>query len=89
MGSYQSNLLCASVARPVLRPVLGALLNGTKKKEKSLNAIIVRTELIEGLEPACVTGCTTGALRWVSPAESSSIKREKLATKISQGTLIP
>lgn len=32
-----------------------------------------------GLEPACVTGCTTSALRWVTPEEASRLKRERFA----------
>lgn len=43
----------------------------------------------QGLEPACVTGCTTAALKWVSPAESSAIRREQFAKKMSQGSQTP
>lgn len=38
----------------------------------------------EGLEPACVTGCTTAALKWVSPSDSSADKRKKFAAKIAK-----
>jgi len=41
--------------------------------------------LEEGLEPACVTGCTTEALKWISPARSSLSKREKFAHKVAKG----
>ena len=37
----------------------------------------------QGLQPACVTGCTTGALKFTSPSEASQIKREKFAKDIS------
>lgn len=38
----------------------------------------------EGLEPACVTGCTTAALKWVKPAESTASKRERFAKAIAK-----
>lgn len=38
----------------------------------------------EGLQPACVTGCTTGALRWVTPEEASQLKREQFARETSE-----
>ncbi len=60
-----------------------------KEKGKVFKCDYCKDRVDQGLEPACVTGCTTAALKWVSPAESSFIKREKLATKISQGTLTP
>lgn len=37
----------------------------------------------QGLEPACVTGCTTAALKWASPSVSSTAKRERAARKIA------
>ena len=37
-----------------------------------------------GLQPACVTGCTTAALKWVSPSESSAARRERFARGIAQ-----
>ncbi|MBD3166129.1 4Fe-4S dicluster domain-containing protein [bacterium] len=37
-----------------------------------------------GLEPACVTGCTTKALRWVKPNEASKRKREQFAKEIAE-----
>ncbi len=37
-----------------------------------------------GLQPACVTGCTTGALRWITPDEASRLKREQFAREISE-----
>jgi Fe-S-cluster-containing dehydrogenase component len=37
----------------------------------------------EGLAPACVTGCTTAALNWVSPAKSSEAKRQRFARGIA------
>jgi len=38
----------------------------------------------EGLEPACVTGCTTKALSWISPSKSSAVRRERWALGISK-----
>ena len=38
----------------------------------------------EGLEPACVTGCTTAALKWVKPSESTASKRERFAKAIAK-----
>jgi Fe-S-cluster-containing dehydrogenase component len=32
-----------------------------------------------GLEPACVTGCTTAALKWITPSESTELRRERFA----------
>ncbi len=40
--------------------------------------------LDQGLEPACVTGCTTAALKWTSPSESSMKRRERLAQKMAK-----
>lgn len=37
-----------------------------------------------GLQPACVTGCTTNALRWVTPEEASKMKREQFAKEIAE-----
>ncbi|MBP8646642.1 MAG: 4Fe-4S binding protein [Syntrophobacteraceae bacterium] len=37
-----------------------------------------------GLDPACVTGCTTAALRWVPPAESSRMRREFFARALAE-----
>jgi len=51
MESYQLSNLSASVARPALRHVRGAPHNGTKKKEKSLNVITVRTGSIKDWNP--------------------------------------
>jgi Fe-S-cluster-containing dehydrogenase component len=38
----------------------------------------------KGLKPACVTKCTAHALRWVSAAEASELKREKFAQDITE-----
>jgi Fe-S-cluster-containing dehydrogenase component len=38
----------------------------------------------EGLLPACVTGCTTEALKWVDPAKSSEVRRERFARAIAK-----
>jgi len=35
-----------------------------------------------GLEPACVTGCVTGSLRWVKPAEVTERKRRSTAREM-------
>ena len=36
-----------------------------------------------GLMPACVTKCTAHALKWLSPAEASQLKRERFAKEIA------
>lgn len=43
----------------------------------------------EGLQPACVTGCTTAALKWVSPANSTEMRREQFAKAIAKDRPIP
>ena len=42
-----------------------------------------RDRLSEGLEPACVTGCTTQALRWTTPREMSQEKRAAAAVRLA------
>jgi Fe-S-cluster-containing dehydrogenase component len=42
-----------------------------------------RHRIDNGLLPACVSGCTTNALRWVSPEEASRLKRERHAKEIA------
>jgi Fe-S-cluster-containing dehydrogenase component len=37
----------------------------------------------QGLEPACVTGCTTKALMWTSPAKASELRRERFAEAVA------
>ena len=39
----------------------------------------------QGLEPACVTGCTTAALKWTTPAKSLNIRREREAKGVAKG----
>ena len=43
-----------------------------------------RHRVDQGLEPACVTGCTTKALNWVTPEKASLEKREQFAQEISE-----
>jgi Fe-S-cluster-containing dehydrogenase component len=43
-----------------------------------------RHRIDQGLEPACVTGCTTKALNWVTPEKASFEKREQFAQEISE-----
>ncbi|MGC9195468.1 MAG: 4Fe-4S dicluster domain-containing protein [Syntrophobacteraceae bacterium] len=43
---------------------------------------LCKDRLDEGLAPACVTGCTTGALKLISPGESASLKRAVSAKAI-------
>lgn len=55
-----------------------------KETGKVFKCDYCRHRIDEGLEPACVTGCTTKALRWITPAEASLDKREKFAREISE-----
>jgi Fe-S-cluster-containing dehydrogenase component len=50
-----------------------------KEMGKVVKCDYCRHRVDQGLEPACVTGCTTNALRWVSPEEASRMKREQFA----------
>jgi len=43
----------------------------------------------QGLKPACVTGCTTDALKWVAPSESTRLRREQFAKAVVQDWPIP
>ncbi len=43
----------------------------------------------EGLEPACVSRCPTGALRFVSAEEISMTKREKWLKKVLKRDVLP
>jgi Fe-S-cluster-containing dehydrogenase component len=43
-----------------------------------------RHRVDQGLQPACVTGCTTNALKWVTPAEASAMKRERFAKEVAE-----
>lgn len=43
---------------------------------------LCKDRIDEGLEPACVTKCTTGCLSFGSPAESSESKRQHFATQL-------
>jgi Fe-S-cluster-containing dehydrogenase component len=38
----------------------------------------------KGLTPACVTKCTAHALRWVSAAEASELKRRQFAKEVAE-----
>jgi Fe-S-cluster-containing dehydrogenase component len=38
----------------------------------------------QGLEPACVTGCVTGSLKWLRPSEIADLKRQKAAKEMAE-----
>ncbi|MDA8387027.1 MAG: 4Fe-4S binding protein [Nitrospiraceae bacterium] len=50
-----------------------------KNTKKAFKCDYCRHRVDAGLKPACVTGCVTGALKWVSPDEGSRLKRERFA----------
>lgn len=55
-----------------------------KEKGKVSKCDYCRHRVDEGLQPACVTGCTTNALRWVPATEASKLKRERYAKEIAE-----
>ena len=56
------------------------------ERGKAYKCDYCKDRLDAGLEPACVTGCVTKALKWVSPGASSTARRERFASKIAKGT---
>ena len=55
-----------------------------KAKGKVFKCDYCKHRVDQGLKPACVTGCTTDALKWVSPEDSTAMRREKFAKKIAK-----
>ncbi len=43
---------------------------------------LCKDRIDEGLEPACVTKCTTGCLTFTTPAEASQIRRQEFAEQL-------
>ena len=43
-----------------------------------------KDRLDQGLEPACVTGCVTGSLKWLRPSEIADIKRNQTAREMAE-----
>lgn len=55
-----------------------------KETGKVFKCDFCKERIDQGLEPACVTGCTTAALKWTSPAESTEVRRERFARGIAR-----
>lgn len=56
---------------------------------KAFKCDYCKDRIDRGLEPACVTGCTTAALKWVSPAESTRLRRESTAKVLAETGTVP
>jgi Fe-S-cluster-containing dehydrogenase component len=55
---------------------------------KVLKCDYCKDRIDKGLKPACVTKCTAHALKWLSPEEVSTLKRERSAQGLAnQGSL--
>lgn len=50
---------------------------------KVLKCDYCRDRIDQGLRPACVTKCTAKALMWMTPAETSQMKRERVAKEMA------
>jgi Fe-S-cluster-containing dehydrogenase component len=55
-----------------------------KEHGKVIKCDFCKDRVDSGLEPACVTGCTTAALKWITPSESTELRRERFAKIIAK-----
>lgn len=53
------------------------------ERGKILKCDYCMERLDRGLQPACVTKCTARALKWMTPAESTRLRRERIAKEMA------